>query len=289
MNQFVFVPVGGLANRMRAVASAAALVRKAGMEADIVWFQDWALHAPFHALFCPIDRRDIRLREATLADHVLYDRPRRRNLYVPRLFQQMLFRTRIYEKSVTPLYAQGFDFERPVRQGTTYMASYCSFADYPPELLRRLFEPLPPLRARIDRLCSRFSAHTIGVHIRRTDNVESIRQSPTELFCKAIDEEIGLHPETSVFLATDDNTVKQELRARYGERVICVPEAAGRGSTDDIGGGYGYVYARQNAKDSGFFPQFFLRAGGTIGRRAVDGYKETEHNELQTMKQLKKQ
>lgn len=53
MHKMTFIPVGGLANRMRAVSSAVTLAQKTNTIIDIVWFQDWALHAPFKTLFCP--------------------------------------------------------------------------------------------------------------------------------------------------------------------------------------------------------------------------------------------
>ena len=56
MGKITFVPVGGLANRMRAVASAVMLAGKTKSELSIIWFQDWALNAPFYQLFKPVDR-----------------------------------------------------------------------------------------------------------------------------------------------------------------------------------------------------------------------------------------
>lgn len=69
MHKMTFIPVGGLANRMRAVSSAVTLAQKTNTIIDIVWFQDWALHAPFKTLFCPINIQNTHLREATLTDH----------------------------------------------------------------------------------------------------------------------------------------------------------------------------------------------------------------------------
>lgn len=54
MGKITFVPVGGLANRMRAVASAVMLAGKTKSELSIIWFQDWALNAPFYQLFKPV-------------------------------------------------------------------------------------------------------------------------------------------------------------------------------------------------------------------------------------------
>ena len=56
MGKITFVPVGGLANRMRAVASAVMLAGKTKSELSIIWFRDWALNAPFYQLFKPVDR-----------------------------------------------------------------------------------------------------------------------------------------------------------------------------------------------------------------------------------------
>ena len=54
MGKITFVPVGGLANRMRAVASAVMLAGKTKSELSLIWFQDWALNAPFYQLFKPV-------------------------------------------------------------------------------------------------------------------------------------------------------------------------------------------------------------------------------------------
>ena len=64
MGKITFVPVGGLANRMRAVASAVMLAGKTKSELSIIWFRDWALNAPFYQLFKPVDREVACLRDA---------------------------------------------------------------------------------------------------------------------------------------------------------------------------------------------------------------------------------
>ena len=47
------VPVGGLANRMKAIDSAVALSRQCGSELHIVWFKDPGLNCRFDQLFAP--------------------------------------------------------------------------------------------------------------------------------------------------------------------------------------------------------------------------------------------
>ena len=87
--QLLFVPSGGLANRMRAIASAYTLTQQTDSDLQVVWFQDWALHAPFRSIFeeTPL----VAVREATLVDHLIYDRARKKNFFLPALPQRMLF------------------------------------------------------------------------------------------------------------------------------------------------------------------------------------------------------
>ena len=49
--KLLFVPSGGLANRMRAMASAWQLAVHTGVKVETVWFGDLALNAPFHSIF----------------------------------------------------------------------------------------------------------------------------------------------------------------------------------------------------------------------------------------------
>ena len=47
----LLVPVGGLANRMKAIDSAIKLSRKANSELHIIWFKDRGLNCRFDQLF----------------------------------------------------------------------------------------------------------------------------------------------------------------------------------------------------------------------------------------------
>lgn len=84
MSNFIFIPVGGLANRMKAVASSFILAQQNQIKTNVIWFQDWALHAPFNTVFEPIHSPNICIKEASLIDHIIYDRPRAKKLvYTP--------------------------------------------------------------------------------------------------------------------------------------------------------------------------------------------------------------
>lgn len=266
MKKMLFVPAGGLANRMRALAASYTLSRKVGVEMESVWFRDWALNAPFHALFEPIHQEGLILRDASWCDYLTLDRPRRKNLFVPRLYQRMMFRDALYEARITPLRMQHFDFEAWARQGDIYLASYTDFYPYDYALLRRLFVPLPDVQREIDAYEDRFSSHTIGVHIRRTDHMASILQSPTELFVEAIDREVEQNADTKIFLATDSEAIKAEMRSRYGNRLITASEEADRNSIAGIKGGIVDMYTlARTTKIYGSFQSSFSELASQLG------------------------
>ena len=266
MNKLTFVPAGGLANRMRATAAAYTLASRVGSPVSVVWFCDWALNAPFHALFEPVRFDGMTLRDASWTDRVMLDRPRRKNFFIPRLFQRIMFRSALYEARITPLRRQNFDFEQWARQGNVYLASYTGFLPYDFALLRQLFVPLPEVERSIARFTRQFGRHTIGVHIRRTDNVDSIRQSPTELFIEAIDRELQANPATTIFLATDSEAIKDEMRRRYGERVLTATEEADRDSIEGIRGGIVDMFALSRTdKIYGSFQSSFSELASQIG------------------------
>ena len=234
--KMIFVPAGGLANRIRATLSAIALAEQTGIELKVTWFRDWALHAAFRDLFVPGRLPEgVRIVEASVMDLLVYDRPRQKNFRVPALFQKVMFRACLYEHQIDALRTQGFDFEEWVKQeGNVYMASYLPFYAYPDALLHEVFRPVPQVEEVIERRVSVFSAYTVGVHIRRTDNTLSIKHSPLELFFDCLDKEQAAHPDLCIYLATDSEEVKQAMRARYGERIVCAESKADRGSTAGI-------------------------------------------------------
>ena len=231
----LFVPSGGLANRMRAIASAYTLTQQTDSDLQVVWFQDWALHAPFRSIFeeTPL----VAVREATVLDHLIYDRARKKNFFLPALPQRMLFQRHIKEQDVTPLKKQSFDFEQWARGKRCYMSCYQVFGSFPDNLYSQLFHPVKEVMGVVDSYRSQFNSHTIGLHIRRTDNAESIAKSPTELFINKVREEIDQHDDAKVFLATDSTEVKKEFIAAFGSRIITPQEEACRDSISGIRGG----------------------------------------------------
>ena len=262
----MFIPSGGLANRMRAIASAYALTQETGSDLQIVWFQDWALNAPFHSVF--VHPVQLKLREATPTDHLLYDRARRRNLWLPALPQRLLFERHIKEQMVTPLKKQNFDFSAWAKGYRCYMSCYQVFGTFPDSLYRELFQPVKEVTEQVDGYRSQFSDHTIGLHIRRTDHAESIEHSPDRLFIEKVEAEIAANADTKVFLATDNDDVKRTFRQRFGNRIITPTATADRNSVEGIRGGLADMYtlaatSKIYGSASSSFSPMAAKIGGT--------------------------
>lgn len=243
MSKITFIPVGGLANRMRAIASAFDLCKKTNGSLNVVWIKDWALNSPFYELFEPINDDVISLRDASTIDKLLLDRPRKKNFYLPRIYQKLIFDSSLYELSITPLCRKGFDFVKwAIGNKELYLASYTNFMNYDISIISKLFRPLPEIKKMIDTYTSQFTDDTIGLHIRRTDNLDSIINSPIELFYNKIDKEIDANNAVNFFLATDCEDVKKEMQKRYGSRIICSKEVADRDSIEGIKGAVAEMY-----------------------------------------------
>lgn len=230
------VPVGGLANRMRAIASAVALAECAGKELRIVWCKDQGLNCPFGELFLTDTLYPfVHLREASHLDLLLYDRPRKRNLYLPQLPQRWLFDACLREEEIIRKRDEGFDFKEWVcKHENVHIASYIPFFPYPSEMLQQLFRPTPDILRTVDRITATFNAHTTGIHIRRTDNIQSIRLSPLSLFIARIEEEILQDPKANFYLASDSPDDKAELIRMFENRIHTHPFVTARNSAQGI-------------------------------------------------------
>ena len=208
------------------------------------------------------------LRDAHGFERFLFARPTAKNLHLPRLLQRLRYRKIILAPEIWYLNRDGFDYESWFRQGGTLMTAYRDFCPWTSDDLRHLFVPNEEVQRLIDERTAAFSAHSIGVHIRRTDHQQAIDESPLELFFEAIDRELEDPPPalpvregantldngkadacskqttpsltgragggSSIYLATDDEATKTAMRRRYGSRVITSEAEATRESTDGI-------------------------------------------------------
>ena len=146
------------------------------------------------------------------------------------------------------------------------MASYTAFQPYDYAWISRLFVPVDEIMGEVENRCRNFSDAMIGVHIRRTDNLASIRQSPIELFYQKLDEKIKENGKVAIYLATDSEEGKREMKERYGDRIFCSGKKADRGSLEGIREGITDMYTlARTQKIYGSFQSSFSDMAAQIG------------------------
>ena len=234
-SSLTLVPVGGLANRMKAIDAAIQLISGTDLALKIYWFRDKGLNCRFDQLFQPLDLPQVSLIEATSFDSFSYDRPRKRNLYIPRFFQSFYFDDCVYEAEATQRMYQHFDFRSWAINKRTYLASCVYFFPPAPDArLFQIFHPVPALQQRIDEVSRTFGNRCVGVHIRRTDNLSSINESPTKLFIDRMQMMVQSDENTCFYLASDSPEEKSKMKATFGERILTSVTDLSRNSVQGI-------------------------------------------------------
>jgi len=230
--KFVLVPVGGLANRMRAIASAILLSQRFHRTLKVIWFKDQALNATFSSMFESISLPNIEIRDAVFSDFILYDRPRRRNFFIPRIAQKLIFRKTIYEETSRQRILDNASYPELAETGSIYIASFVKLTNE--DFDYSIFKPVSEIQTEINTIVSTLGDFCVGIHIRRGDNIFSISESPLELFFDRMDNELEANPTVIFYMATDSNEVKEQSKQRYGDRIILLDREADRLSMEGM-------------------------------------------------------
>ena len=90
-----FIPIGGLANRFFAITSAISFCQDHNVRLRVIWFKDWGMGTSFNSIMELSQHfQDVEITDARWKDYI-FDRPRKRNLWLPYLFQRFYFGKRI--------------------------------------------------------------------------------------------------------------------------------------------------------------------------------------------------
>lgn len=208
LNMKVYIePIGGLCNRMRVIASAYQLIRPQDGKLIVKWTANEELNCPAKALFSL--PRGIRVVDVTgedsLAAKLAYYRLR------------LGYRHRVGNDQVMKLKQAG----NLIPQDKTYYETCETFHRDSRDVDCSIFTPAPELEAqareKIEKITQGGTHRVIGLHIRRTDHSVSIRQSPTELFCRVLEARLKEDSDTRFYLATDDAAVRQFFADKYNQ------------------------------------------------------------------------
>lgn len=260
------VPAGGLANRMRAIVSVLNACQKADVKLKIIWFRNRELNAPFYSLFNPLKCLNVTVREAGWIDFLRYYRPVKKNLWLSKFYLNSHFDRVLNQKDCIPIVRDEQNLISLVA-GTKrlYIESCYDMGNY--RNISDIMTPNRRLSRRIDDFVSeKFGERTIGIHIRRTDNTESIQNSPLNLFVEAIGREIAMDESVRFFVASDSDKDKKELLDMFGDRIITTFESCDRNSRQGIENGLTDLYLlSRTCKIYGCFGSSFTEVASLVG------------------------
>lgn len=202
---FHLIPAAGLANRLRAYASAAWIAEAVGARLIIDWRADQAHGARFGDLF------------TTLVDEGV-----EKTSGLPRKVLPMHLRR-------LPL--KLFDGARPdrvVELDTCFEVDVIDApADWPPltERIRKhlaCLEPVPEVQQRVSELTSMLGGESLGIHIRAGEDVRFLSDGnvTAEQFLTATGQLAAELPEVKFYVASDSAAAVARFIERYGDRVI---------------------------------------------------------------------
>src|ERR1035437_3161921 len=183
----IIEPFGGLANRMRVIASGLWLQKKLDCELTCIWSPDRDLNAGFEFLFERID--GLTIKQKSYKYKYLKSTRHKRNLklYVSILINKIVGVDYFIKEQDFP--------DRPwtneidivsvsEKYKNVYIKTCEEFGENYLEFQR--FVTIKYLLTKINEVQKKFNGNTIGLHVRRTDNTQSIEHSPLELFIEAI-------------------------------------------------------------------------------------------------------
>ena len=213
MNKLTVVPQGGLCNRLRVMLSALSLSRRNDdLYVRVEWAKNAECLAEFGELFEPFSDSHF-----SITPRRWWHIPSMRsNLHLPTLWRRLS-----YDKQLT--YFRPHE-DRPIEEYLSqhrrvYVSTGYALCGYSPQTVQEL-RPRRELQERIDGIVGTFSEKMIGVHVRRTDNIQSQNTSTDEAFFAAMDRELEAEPYAMFFLATDDGALKSRMMARYPGHVL---------------------------------------------------------------------
>lgn len=268
MSTITLVPFGGLGNRIRSIASAYYLCQCIGSNLKVIWFADRGLGARFNDIFIQPDDGTIDIIEATKRDFFVNGIPCVRNVWISSLFIKARYDAVMNEGKMRP--DSSFSFENWAKGRDVWWATCHRDIDYPSEVLASLFVPSSKIQCRVKEITSAFSENTIGVHIRRTDNHNSIRYSPDSLFFEQLNRQIERKPNTCIFLATDSDYTKALFAKKYGKRVVTSEKTADRSTVQGIEEALAEMYSLANTRlILGSYYSSFSEVASEIGGREL--------------------
>lgn len=205
----VIKPLGGLCNRMRVIKSLVAINSyKSNTRIIVLWEKNNELYATFNQLFEKIPNIKV-INTNAITTKIIY------------FVVKNILRFKIVNKQTILQ-----KFKRTDNINELFFLNKNNIIEtdidfFMPNFSLSFFKLLPELQKTVNQFVLHHQLNTtIGLHIRRSDNNVSIKNSPIELFEQKINQELELNNKQQFFLASDSEEVINEFKAKYPNKII---------------------------------------------------------------------
>lgn len=230
----IIFPTGGLGNRMRVIDSAIRYCESTKVGCRILWFYHPEMMAcHWEDLFLPRHNvHNVKYLYKILV-HLNKLRKTSRIFYLFLHFLQ-------YLRILAICWQEDYNDIRQIAATKKYYCFFiietfsAFFSSDDGSFKKDFFHLNEELLNRVNEETHLFSENTIGVHIRRGDNEESIINSPTELFINEIRD--GIKKGNNYYLCSDDENIKTTFLNEFGSKAIITPSGRGISRRDTTEG-----------------------------------------------------
>lgn len=214
----ILEPCAGLGNRLLAMASAYEVCSALNRELIIIWKREAGCNAKASDLFSFDGVKVIEISEngyrkdffGTIKGNIIKKKYRNKG-------------TVFFPCEKIDEYKQQEKFaelkELIEAEPVCYIKSYTNMCELTEESFAFL-KPALTIEKKGQAVFDAIGEKTVGVHIRRTDHADAIKNSPLELFYERMNKEIEEN-DANFYVTTDDHEVERELREKFpAERLI---------------------------------------------------------------------
>ena len=232
------LPIEGLANRIRAIASAISLAQELQQEVFVVWKKDNTLNAEFDDLFQK--NKNFYVKKYNFYYRIFFYGGNSKIMIFLRQLIHKLFKIDFFvtEKEIPELVWKNNDNlalgkmlmgKKKIRNIAFLTChKFYNIDKSVSKLIPNDFIVLKSTSYILD------SINTIGIHIRRTDNINSILNSPLELFIINMNMEVKKNANIKFYLATDDYDTFESLQKLFLDKIIYFKKNYERSKSESI-------------------------------------------------------
>lgn len=221
----IIVPFGGLANRIRVILSAINLAQKFNLKLKVYWIEREELNCDFNYLFQPIKNVEIKTFKNGFFFKVLIKLSSHLKIFLS-FFNYIVISDKYIHKFLERDYfdcnPQILDHKLKNRSNKNIFFTTCAkFYNYDNNDIS-LLKVNHYVQNRVNLFLEKHSlTNYISIHIRYTDNVLAINNSPLSIFESIINIELDFG--RKIVICTDSEFVKNELEQKYSN-ILIFPE-----------------------------------------------------------------